>query len=323
MIAILAALAAAATAPAAEAQVQGNCRLSEADQAWLDESVRAWNYTALNITRVGRKQSIRGVFFDSQCMVVSDTALNGGANSWTATRHDGQVKVPNGPELPVSVTSFAMGGEDAEQFVMSTPSVWRAADKSDNGLGSLEKLMTVVVLHEGTHVAQIPTYGKMIGDLSEKYKLPEDFNDDSIQKRFEGNADLAASVKRETELLFAAADATDLADAKRLAREARAMMIARQKRWYPAEDGYLVPAEDVWLTMEGSAQWAAYRWAVDPNGGNVPPDKVQFRTGRWWTQVQGFALFAALDRLVGDGWRQHAFGDGKKTVLQMLDEAIA
>ena len=283
----------------------------------------AWNHTAHRITGVGRVENIRAVFFDSACMVTSDTAMNGGPMLWRASRHAGKVQVPNGPVIDAGVTSFAMGGEDAEQFVMSTPSIWRAANKSDNGLGSLETLMTVVVIHEGTHVAQIPTYGRMIGALSAANNLPEDFNDDSIQKRFEGEADYAASMKRETELLFAAADATDESEARRLAREARALMRARQQRWFTGADSYLAEAEDIWLTFEGSAQWAAYRWVVDPRGGAVPPERVQFRTGRWWSQVQGFALFLALDRLTGDAWKRHVFGDGARTGLQMLDEAIA
>jgi hypothetical protein len=283
----------------------------------------AWDHTARNITKVGRVKAIRGVFFDAGCMVVSDTAMNGGAKLWRATRHDGQVHVPNGPEIPAGVISFAMGEEGVGQFVMSTPSVWRAANKSDNGLGSLEKLMTVVVIHEATHVAQIPTYGKRIGSLAEAHKLPEDFNDDSIQKRFENEADYAASMKRETELLLAAADAANDDEAKRLAREARALMRARQARWFTGADAYLTDAEDIWLTMEGSAQWAAYRWAIDPQGGAVPAEQTRFRNGRWWSQVQGFALFMALDRLSGDAWKRHVFGDGAKTGLQMLDEAIA
>ena len=283
----------------------------------------AWAYTAQHITKVGNVENIRAVFFDARCMLVSDTAMNGGPKLWRATRHNGQVQVPNGPKIPAGVISFAMGGEGAEQFVMSTPSVWRAANKSDNGLGSLEKLMTVVVIHEGTHVAQIPTYGRMIGALSEAHKIAEDFNDDSIQERFQGNAEFAASVQRETQLLFAAADAKDLSEAKRLAREARDLMRARQRRWYTGADIYLTAADDIWLTMEGSAQWAAYQWVIDPRGGGVPPAQTQFRTGKWWSQVQGFALFMALDRLAGDSWKRHAFGDGAKTGLQMLDEAIS
>lgn len=315
--------AAPAAAPRAASVVEPSCALSPSDQAWLDASMDAWNHAAHNISGVGRVESIRAVFFDAQCMVTSDTAMNGGPKQWRATPHSGQVQVPNGPVIPAGVISFAMGGEDVEQFVMSTPSIWRAANKSDNGLGSLEKLMTVVVIHEGTHVAQIPTYGKLIGALAEANKLPEDFNDDSIQKRFEGNAEYAASIKRETGLLLAAADAKDDGEAKRLAREARGLMRARQQRWFAGADAYLAEAEDVWLTMEGSAQWAAYQWVIDPKGGAVAPGRTQFRTGNWWSQVQGFALFMVLDRLVGDQWKRHAFGDGAKTGLQMLDEALA
>ena len=303
--------------------VEGECALSASDQAWLDDSMEAWAYTSRAITKVGNVENIRGVFFDARCMLVSDTAMNGGREFWRATKHNGQVKVPNGPTIPADVISFAMGGEDAEQFVMSTPSIWRAANKSDNGLGSLEKLMTVVVIHEGTHVAQNPTYGSRIGALAAAHKLPEDFNDDSIQKRFGGNAEFAASIKKETELLFAAADARDLNEAKRLTREARDLMRLRQRRWYTGADIYLTAADDIWLTMEGAAQWAAYQWVIDPRGGGVAPERTQFRTGRWWSQVQGFAVFMALDRLAGDTWKRHAFGDGAKTALQMLDEAIA
>jgi hypothetical protein len=31
----------------------------------------------------------------------------------------------------------------------------------------------------------------------------------------------------------------------------------------------------------------------------------------------------ALDRIAGPGWKRHAFGDGAKTVLEMLDDALA
>ena len=322
LLAHAAACAPVTTAIPPRAIVEGECRLSAADQAWLDDSMDAWAYTSREITKVGNVEKIRGVFFDAGCMLVSDTAMNGGPKLWRATRHNGQVQVPNGPKIPADVISFAMGGEDAEQFVMSTPSIWRAANKSDNGLGSLEKLMTVVVIHEGTHVAQIPTYGQKIGTLAEAHNLPDDFNDDSIQKRFQGNAEFTASIERETELLFAAADAANDAAAKRLAREARELMRARHRRWFTGPDIYLTAADDIWLTMEGSAQWAAYQWAIDPRGGAVPPERTQFRTGRWWSQVQGFALFMALDRIADDSWKRHAFGDAAKTGLQMLDEAI-
>ncbi len=193
--------------------------------------------------------------------------MNGGANRWTARPHGGEVELPDGNKLPVGVISFS--GSDPKKgnfFVMSTPSVWRAAGKDGKGT-SLETLMTAVMLHEGTHVAQMPTYGAEIGRLSERYHLPENFSDDSIQEQFGKNADFTRSIERESKLLFAASNARSRAQAARLVRSALAMMKARQARWYRGKDAYLAQAEPVWLTLEGSGQWLAYSWEVDPRGG--------------------------------------------------------
>ena len=127
--------------------------------------------------------------------------------------------------------------------------------------------MTAVLVHEGTHVAQFPTYGARMSTLSERYDLPETFNDDSIQLRFQGTPGFAASVTREIDLLLRASAAKDRATALRLARQARALMRARQDRFYPARDAYLREAEDIWLSLEGSAQWAGYQWVIRRDGG--------------------------------------------------------
>lgn len=302
------------------------CALSQADQAWLDEAMIAWNYTSSAITGIGHVKNIKAVFFDDKCVVTSTTAMNGGPAQWEAQEHSGEVTMPDGEKIPAGVTSFASADDKVTYFAMSTPSVWRTAVKSHNGLGSLEKLMTAVVLHEASHVSQVPTYGKRIGALSTKHKLPDDFNDDSIQKRFESNAEFKASIGREVDNLIAAATARDLAEAVRLANAARSMIKARQARWFKGSDAYLAEAEDIWLSFEGSAQWAAYQWLIDPRGGGIDP-RAAFGSfgwhGKWWSQNEGFALFMALDRLAPGDWKKHAFGDGAKTILEMLDEAIA
>ena len=317
---LLAAPAGAQTAPA--------CALSPSDQAWLNQAMTAWNYTSQDITGIGRVKRITAIFFDADCLVKSSSAMNGGPNRWEASRHGGKVPMPGGGTMEPGVTSFAMSDEKSgdSYFVMSTPSIWGQALKSSNGLGSLELLMTAVVLHEATHVAQMPTYGKSVGRIAVANQLPEDFNDDTIQERFEKEAAFKESIGREVDLLLAAATVRDRAAAVRLAREARGLMKARQGRWFTGKDAYLTELEDVFLTMEGSAQWAAHQWLIDAKGGGVDP-RAAFGSfawrGKWWSQNEGFALFMALERLAPGKWQRTAFGDGSKTVLQMLDEALA
>lgn len=316
-------LAACASAPPAAP----SCEISAEDRAWVDASLNAWRFSAREITGLQTIRPFDAVFFDDDCVLTAANPFSAERAEdvvWTATAHAGEVTLPTGRQIPAGVTSFAGGDEARVYFVMSTPSVWRAGGVRNEALG-LELMMTAVLLHEGAHVAQTQQYGPRLGALIEANNLSEDFNDDSIQQRFGENAEFAASVQRETELFFAAATAPDRAAALRLAREAREMMRARQARWYTGADAYLAEAEDIWLTFEGSGQWVGYQWAIHPAGGGVEPAVAMpnfGRRSRWWSQNEGLGLAMALDRVARFDWKQHAFGDGQMTLLEMLDRAL-
>jgi hypothetical protein len=161
--------------------------------------------------------------------------------------------------------------------------------------------------------------------MIQTYALPDSFDDNAVQTRFKDNAEFTESVKQETCLFLDAVAAADDAEARSLAREGRRLMLARQARFEVGDDAYFAEAEDIWLTFEGSGQWAGYQWLVHPNGGGRPQAEVmaRFSKGRHWSQTEGFAVVMALDRIAGPGWKRHAFGDGKRTVLEMLDDALA
>jgi hypothetical protein len=302
------------------------CSMSAADRAWIERALEAWRFTSREITGIGSVPNFQAIFFDASCVLTSADALSSqGAEgvTWNAAAHDGSITVPDGREVPVGVTSFASGKDGLSFFVMSTPSVWSA-----NGVGSgpgLETTMVAVLLHEGSHVAQTGPYGKRLGKLIEENSLPDSFNDNALQERFRSNAEFAASVRKETDLLLKAAAQRDDVEARLLAFEARELMRERQARWLVGDDAYLLEAEDLWLTFEGSGQWAAYQWMVHAQGGAQEPADVIPRYARdgEWSQAEGFAVVMALDRIAGPAWKAHAFGDGARTVLEMLDDALS
>jgi hypothetical protein len=299
------------------------CTFSENDRAWVDHALEAWRFTSREITGNTQLPKFQVVFFDDDCVMTSSNALSSldaAGVTWTYTSHPGEVTLPDGQKIPVGRISFASGENDLYYFVMSTRSVWDAAAPPQSG--SLDVLVPVL-LHEGSHVAQIVPYGPRLGALIDRYKLPDDFSDDTLQHTFKDNAEFADSIKRETELFLQAAAAKDDGEAKRLAREALRMLRERQARWLVGEHAYFVEAEDIWLTFEGAGQWAAFQWLVHPKGGAANYDEAmkRFATSRWWSQAEGFAVVMALDRIGGPGWKKHAFGDGAKTVLQMIEEA--
>ncbi|MEZ5957506.1 MAG: hypothetical protein R3C27_09885 [Hyphomonadaceae bacterium] len=318
------ALTACATAPSPAAAPA--CVVSQEDRAWIDASIGAWFFSAREITGVAT-QPIEAVFFDERCVLTGANAFTAERAEgvvWSAHAHNGQITLPDGQTMPAGVTSFASAEGGRAFFVMSTPSVWRAAGVSNDGLG-LEAMMTAVLLHEATHVAQAQTFGARIGTIVEANNLPDDFNDDSIQQRFGANAEFAASVERETELLFQAVAAPDQATARRLAREARDLMRARRARWFTGADAYLADAEDVWLSFEGTGQWLGYQWLVHLSGGGAEMDAALAyfaRRGRWWSQKEGAALALVVGRLADFDWMPDAFGGSDRTLTQMLDAAL-
>ncbi len=324
---ILALVAAFAGLACASVPTSPGCRLPERDRAWVDRALEGWRFASREITGIDNVTDFQAIFFSADCVMRSGNALSSPTVegvTWTATPHGETIALPDGSEIPVGVTSYTSGKKETSYyFVMSTPSVWQAAHVGQGS--SLETLMVAVLLHEASHVAQIGPYGPRLGALIERYKLPESFNDDSLQQRFKENPEFAESVKQETLLFLDAAASKDDVEARTLARKARRLMLERQSHWLVGDDAYFVEAEDIWLTFEGAGQWTAYQWLVHPRGGAQPPAEVmaRFSRDRHWSQAEGFAVVMALDRLIGPRWKRHAFGDGARTVIEMLDDALA
>lgn len=312
----------ATTVPAAP-----SCSVSAEDRAWIDASLGAWRFSAREITGATSSRPFAAVFFDDDCVLTSANAFSLAAPSdavWIATPHAGNVTLPGGQVIPAGVISFAAADGASAFFVMSTPSIWRAAGVRNDALG-METMMTAVLLHEAAHVTQSSTYGARMSEIVAANHLADDFDDDNVQRRFGENVEFAASVERETGLLFQIVDNRDDAAARRLAREALDMMNARRARWFTGADAYLAETEDIWLTFEGSGQWIGYQWIVHPAGGGAESDVAMAnfaRRGRWWSQKEGVALAFAVDRLAGFDWKRHAYGDGAMTLTQMLEAAL-
>lgn len=294
---------------------------------WLNQALDAWHYTNEVITKVSKIGAFDAIFFDDKCQKTSSNALiNLGGDTWISEVHEDTVQFPDGDEMPPIVNSFTSstnvdGGKTF--FVMSLPSIWR-----DGGVTSkigLEKFMVPVMLHEAMHSIQSPTYGKKIEILAKQNNLPDSFNDDSVQKIFKDNAEFSKSVSTEIDLLMQAALAPTDFEAKHLAQKARNMIKARYETWMIGDSRKYREIDDVWLTMEGSGQWVGYSWLSSANGGGLTKAeaiKAFGLRGKWWSQKLGFALFMAVERL-SDNWKRDAFGDGNRSVLTLLDDALA
>ena len=314
-------LSLAAAAAAAAASI---CSPADSDRRWIDAARAAWRSRLAAIPELRAPPAVEVILFDHRCRLSSADALDDQASvRWTGGTHGGKVRLADGSAIPVGVTSFAGEGKRGSTFVMALPSIWAAAKVKTAPL-DLDRLTTAVLLHEASHVAQ----GRLmtrVGALVRRRGFGEDFNDDSIQLRFEQNAAFTASVREETRLLFAAAQAPDDAAARMLARQARDAIKARRSRWMRGADRPLAQAEDLFLSMEGAGQYVGYSWLIDPAGGGVTRAAAMARFGagpRWWSQAQGLALVLAIERLGLRDWRGHLWGEPRLVGAELLDAAL-
>jgi hypothetical protein len=316
-------------APAGPAvSAAAGCEFAGERFAWADDALAGWHRVNHAHLRIAPVVPPVMVLFDESCTYTLRPAadrssapitLSGRAFQSSAVRHAGKIALPDGAEIPAQLTSFAAPmKEGGMSFVMALPSIWRTSAKASDP----RVLATAVFMHEFTHT-QSGWMGRRIDSLTQR-GLDPDADDDVVQTRFADRPGFAAAYARERDLLYAAYAATELGEARRLAAEALQQMTRRRAQFYTGEDAVYADAEDVFLTMEGSGQYAAYAWLTDPQGAARTADDALGsvrRDGRRWSQDEGLALFLVLQRL-GVDWAAEVFGPSERTVIATLSQAV-
>lgn len=320
-------VAGAALSAAAPACAAARCEFTGDTLAWSDGALAGWNRINRETLRIARPVPPVMVLFDESCsytlrpgegVAAATVRLDGQAFQVSAAPHAGTIGLPDGTEIPARLTSFAAPLKDGRlSFVMALPSIWRASAKASD----TTVLASAVFMHEFTHT-QAASLGRRVDALTRR-GLSADADDDVVQTRFAGRPGFTSAYERERDLLFAAHSARDMGEARRLAAEALRAMNGRRARFYTGPDALYAEAEDLFLTMEGTGQYAAYAWLVDPHGAALPASEALAfirRGGRRWSQDEGLALFLVLQRL-GVDWAAEVFGPHEGTVIPILSKA--
>jgi hypothetical protein len=293
--------------------------MAAADRAWLEGALDNWRKAEPRWLGLMPQPLPTVAAIDGHCTYLLP---QGRFEDATARPHTGTAILPDGAEAPIGPISFASG--EGGYFAMSVPSVWRAA-----GVGSefgLERMMEGVLLHEMMHIRQSELATRALAGVPGAAGIPDDeLTDDLVQERFGGDPEYVAAYTAERDTLFAAAAATDDAQARQWAAQALEQMRARRARWFTADKAAFAPMDDVFLTIEGMGQWLIYQYFRSPEGGGLSPaDALRGvrRGGRWWSQDEGLALILVVDRLL-PGWQSRAFRDPDWRAERLLAAAVA
>ena len=302
------------------------CRFTGEPRVWTSEALASWDRLDRERLRIARPVTPVITLFDQACAYTLTPDARGdfrvGARRYRTSGmgHSGQVGLPDGGTVPAGKLAFASPLSDGRMFfIMALPSVWRA-DRSEPR--DWRRLSMVVFMHEFAHTQQAASLGVRVDDLLAR-GLPEDSDDDVVQDRFSAQPGYPAAYEAERDLFYQAATAPDARTARaRLTLAARAME-ARRARWFRGGNALYAEADDVFLTLEGTGNWAAWKWLTDPRGGRLTPSAATTFVrggGNRWSQDEGLGIMLAVDRLTPD-WPALAFSPRGATADRLIARA--
>jgi hypothetical protein len=228
-------------------------------------------------------------------------------------------------EIPLEVrASTALYSSGRASFlVMSMPPLWRA-DRAHARNPLLEEYLQGVFSHELTHTRHLVAINRRLRKLTGTGDVPARLNDDIIQQRFQKKPGFARAVEVERDMYFRAAAETDPAKRQHLVNAALSMRRERHARYFTGPASAYAEIETLFLTLEGTGQWAAYSLAKarGPLGGrDADVLKLVRDNRRFWSQDAGLGVFLLLDATV-PGWQAEIFAPDPASPFDLLERVF-
>lgn len=328
--------AAAETVRGPQSATEAPCRWSTEETAWLGPALSAWESATERLLGRPAEGLPWMVLFDQDCVWnVAEHAAAGGAEiadiglrfrgagiPVTVHRHLGTFVTPNdSKQLPTPTAATLMATDGRPFFVLALMRIWKerpdVAHDPDPTLW-----LTRVALHEMVHTLHLHHIAQNVERLHDRGPLPAQVGDDIVEDRFASNPTYRDAFLQERDLLYRAALADTDAEARRLGREALALADARRVKYFTGADAMFAELEDVFLTMEGVAEWFAFRAVPRPAGATrTALSAAHANLKNSWSQAEGLAMFLLIERLATSNWPSRVLGPIPPSPFAVLREA--
>lgn len=99
------------------------------------------------------------------------------------------------------------------------------------------------------------------------------------------------------------------------------LVMALPSVWRSGENAVYAEFEDVFLMMEGAANWAAMQHVAREMPQSEAVESIRGRRQRW-TQDEGLGIFLAIDAAL-PGWQSMVMGDHPPSLEALIERATA
>jgi hypothetical protein len=312
------------------------CSFSASEVDWVQRALAGWEQVSREFLKLDPEPLPWIVLFDSSCVwhlaadsnpadsvpVTTALVFAGRPVPVRSVRHNGTILLPS--DVPIAVelkaSSALYRNSRAAFFVMPTPSVWRTRDVS---APTRAEFLQGVFSHEMSHTRLLIAINRRVRELTRKHDLVYPITDDVIQAEFRKVPGFEAAFNRERDQFYKAALAADPARRRELTIKALGMARRRQARYFKGSTEAYRELENLFLTIEGVGQWAAYRLIQSRAGTSNAAEALRVVRGnrRYWSQEQGLALFLLVDAMVLN-WQARVFTSAPASPFALLEEAI-
>jgi hypothetical protein len=314
------------------------CLLKDNDREWIEHTLALWQTVSRDSLRLKSALLPWIVLFDETCvwhvnpdLPVSTPKLPNDSVKTQLTfalkfvdvygiAHAGKITLPDKQQVPPQLTAFSAPYNDGKKsfLVLAMPSVWQKAPHL-KAEANLNVLIRSVFVHEMTHTNHKNFY-ETLNRIGKQHVFSEGFDDDVVQNHFSKSEDFRKIAETEIDLLFQAAGETDLRKKLQWAKNAFDIIQARRRKFFVGKDAIYTQLEDIFLTMEGAANWAAYRSAKAEGMSGTEAIKL-LRRGKRWAQDEGLALFLLADSFA-PALQKKVFGKSEVSIIDLLQKAI-
>lgn len=314
------------------------CAIPETDARWTQRFIDGWVLVSQEL-RLQPKPLPWVVLFDASCTwhlnpgaaglatgesLGTPFSLAGEPVSVRGLRHGGKVRLPNESEIPAEVmaAAFPVGENTSDAFfVLASLSLWQSHPQASKD-PELEERILSAALHEIVHTRQLPNIGRRIETLRQKYELPDRLNDDTIEERFKNVPGYREAFEAERDLFYEAVRATDATRRRELIAQGLAKARKRRARFFTGPDAMFSTLEDIFLNMEGAAEWARVKYHQKARKPGLDNDAaiIAFLRGKEnsFSQDEGLALVLLLDQ-ERPGWQEHVVSPEHAALFDLLE----
>jgi hypothetical protein len=317
--------------------VFAQCELKPDEAKWLEGTMNAWNAVRKNELKLPASDLPWSVLFDEKCVhnINPDTrqfsnregtrqvarTMAGEPLRIESSSHSGKIFLPDGQSIPSQLISFAANfdGDKRSFFVAALPSVWKNVEHLRQEK-NVETLVRSVYIHELTHTYHRNFFARL-NAIEKSMPDVDNFDDDIIQNIFSKNEKFNKAYTEEIALANDAVAETKPEKKRAIAKRLLDRMKQRRAMYYTGKDLKFAEIEDIFLTMEGVANWAACRAAIADGLSENEASRLIRRGGKHWSQEHGILLFMIIDSL-SPNWQKAAFAKRPASIVSLLERAV-